>query len=89
MAGRDDVVLPVRLPAGSGSWDYLHHFLADKDTWHKVDLVRVRDRKAPGGWRYNAHLLTHQPGYISESTRARRKSVPTNRFVGGGGCLTR
>ena len=44
------------------------HFLADPAVWHKIDLVRVRDRKAPGGWRYYAHLLTHQSGYACEST---------------------
>ena len=45
--------------AGGRTW---LHFLADPAVWHKIDLVRVRDRKAPGGWRYYAHLLTHQAG---------------------------
>jgi len=44
-----DVVLPVRLPQGAGQWTRLAHFLADPDVWHKVDLVRVADRKARGG----------------------------------------
>jgi hypothetical protein len=57
-----DVVLPVRLPQGAGQWAHLAHFLADPSVWHKIDLVRVRHRHAPGGWRYYAHLLTHQPG---------------------------
>src|SRR5207248_306962 len=61
-----DVVLPVRLPQGAGQWAHLCHFLADPSVWHKIDLVRLRDRRAPGGWRYYAHLLTHQPGYQSE-----------------------
>jgi hypothetical protein len=49
-----------------------------------IDLVRVRvrDRKAPGGWRYYAHLLTHQPGYQSAATRARRAAIPTGRRAG-------
>jgi hypothetical protein len=50
--------------------------------WHKIDLVRVRDRKAPGGWRYYAHLLTHQPGYQSPGTLARRAEIPTHRRAG-------
>jgi transposase len=50
--------------------------------WHKIDLVRVRDRKAPGGWRYYAHLLTDQPGYQSAATRVRRAAIPTGRRAG-------
>jgi hypothetical protein len=50
--------------------------------WHKIDLVRVRDRKAPGGWRYYAHLLTHQPGYQSLATQLRRDEIPTQRRAG-------
>jgi hypothetical protein len=56
-----DLVLPVRLPQGAGQWAHLGHFLADPAVWHKIDLVRVRDRKALGGWRYYA---------ICSSTRA-------------------
>ena len=77
-----DVVLPVRLPQGAGQWAHLCHFLADPAVWHKIDLVRVRDRKAPGGWRYYAHLLTHQPGYQSAATRARRAADPHRRRAG-------
>ena len=77
-----DVVLPARLPQGAGQWAHLCHFLADPAVWHKIDLVRVRDRKAPGGWRYYAHLLTHQPGYQSAGTRARRAQIPTGRRAG-------
>jgi hypothetical protein len=73
-----DVVLPVRLPQGARQWAHLAHFLADPSVWHKIDLVRVRDRKAPGGWRYYAHLLTHQAGYQSAATRARRAEIPGN-----------
>ncbi|HTF54490.1 MAG TPA: hypothetical protein VK735_44210, partial [Pseudonocardia sp.] len=42
-----DLVMPVRLPSGAGQWAHLHHFLADPAVWHKIDLVRVRDRRAP------------------------------------------
>jgi hypothetical protein len=77
-----DLVLPVRLPQGAGQWGHLSHFLADPAVWHKIDLVRVRDRKAPGGWRYYAHLFVHQPGYQSAATRARRAEIPTQRRAG-------
>jgi Putative transposase DNA-binding domain len=77
-----DAVLPVRLPQGTGQWAQLSHFLADPAVWHKIDLVRVRDRKAPGGWRYYAHLLTHQAGYESAAKRGRRAQIPTGRRAG-------
>jgi hypothetical protein len=77
-----DVVLPVRLPQGAVQWPRLAHFLADPTVWHKIDLVRVRDRKAPGGWRYYAHLLTHQSGYQSPATRSRRAEIPADRCAG-------
>ncbi len=77
-----DLVLPVRLPQGAGQWAHLAHFLADPQVWHKIDLVRVRDHKAPGGWRYYAHLLTHQCGYQSASTQARRTQIPDGRRAG-------
>jgi hypothetical protein len=77
-----DVVLPVRLPQGAGDWPHLAHFLADPTVWHKIDLVRVRDRKAPGGWRYHAHLLVYQSGYQSAATRARREEIPAGRRAG-------
>ena len=77
-----DVVLPVRLPQGAGQWAHLAHFLSDPSVWHKIDLVRVRDRHAPGGWRYYAHLLVHQRGYESSSTLASRAAVPMGRCAG-------
>jgi hypothetical protein len=77
-----DLVLPVRLPQGAGQWAHLCHFLAEPSVWHKIDLVRVRDRKAPGGRRYYAHLLTHQAGYQSPATRVRRAEIPTDRRAG-------
>jgi hypothetical protein len=77
-----DLVLPVRLAQGAGQWAHLYHFLADPSVWHKIDLVRVRDRKAPGGWRYYAHLLVHQSGYQSAATKARRAALPAGRRAG-------
>ena len=77
-----DIVLPVRLPQGAGQWARLAHFLADPGVWHKIDLVRVRDRKAPGGWRYYAHLLIHRSGYQGAATQARRAQIPTDRRAG-------
>jgi hypothetical protein len=77
-----DLVLPVRLPQGAGQWPHLVHFLANPTVWHKIDLVRVRDRRAPGGWRYHAHLLTHQAGYQAPSTRTRRSQTPRGRRAG-------
>ncbi len=77
-----DLVLPVRLAQGAGQWAHLSHFLADPSVWHKIDLVRVADRKAPGGWRYYAHLLVHQSGYQSAATRARRAQIPKGRRAG-------
>jgi transposase len=77
-----ELVLPVRLPSGAGQWPHLAHFLADPNIWHKIDLVRLRDRKAPGGWRYYAHLLIHGRGYQSPSTIARREQIPADRRAG-------
>jgi hypothetical protein len=77
-----DLVLPVRVASGAGQWPHLAHFLADPNIWHKIDLVRVRDRKAPGGWRYYAHVLIHGRGYQSPSTIARRGRIPADRRAG-------
>jgi len=77
-----DLRLPVRLPSGAGSFDRLAHFLADQDSWHKIDLVRVRDRHAPAGWRFNAHLTVLKTGYRAPSTLERQAAVPTNRLAG-------
>jgi Putative transposase DNA-binding domain len=77
-----DLVVPVRLPQGAGQWPHLDYFLANPNTWHKIDMVRVADRKAPGGWRYYAHMLVHCSGYQSESTRQRRAATPTGRRAG-------
>jgi hypothetical protein len=80
--GAGDLVLPVRLAQGAGQWPHLTHFLADPNIWHKIDLARVADHKAPGGWRYYAHLLMHQAGYQSPSTIARREHIPVGRRAG-------
>ncbi|HEX9833193.1 MAG TPA: zinc ribbon domain-containing protein [Mycobacterium sp.] len=77
-----DLVLPVRLPSGAGQWAHLTHFLADPAVWHKIDMVRVRDRKAPCGWRFYGHLLIHGSGYQSPSTVARRAQIPGWRRAG-------
>jgi hypothetical protein len=75
-----DLVLPVRLPAGAGQWPHLVHFLADPTVWHKIDLVRVRDRRAPGGWRYYAYLLTN----LGPAIRHRRPGLGGPRFLAVG-----
>jgi hypothetical protein len=89
MENRPDLVVPVRLPQGSGQWPYLAHYLANPAVWHKIDLVRVQDRKAPGGWRYHAHLTTHQAGYTAPSTRTRRAAVPAGRTAGVDGNVSK
>ncbi|HUY61945.1 MAG TPA: transposase, partial [Candidatus Dormibacteraeota bacterium] len=57
---------------GAGSWAHTAHHLADPTAWHKVDLVRSRDPGAPGGWRYEAHLLVLRTPYRSPATLKRR-----------------
>ena len=56
-----DLIMPVRLPQGSGQFPRLAHFLAVPSCWHKINLVRARDRKALGGWRFYAHLTILGP----------------------------
>ncbi|GAA4243348.1 zinc ribbon domain-containing protein [Dactylosporangium darangshiense] len=77
-----DLVLPVRLPQGAGQWPRLQHFLADPTVWHKIDLVRVEDQRAPGGWRYYAHLMILAAGWTSPIVAADRAAAPQDR-VGG------
>lgn len=67
-----DLVLPVRLPQGAGSWAHTTHHLAEPRLWHKVNLVRVRAPGVPGGWRYEAHLLVLKAPYTSPSSARRR-----------------
>jgi hypothetical protein len=78
-----DLVLPVRPSSGSGRWPRLVHFLGEPETWHKVDLVRRRDATSPGGWAYEAHLMVLAGGYVSPSTRPRRKTAAKLERVGG------
>lgn len=77
-----DLVMPVRLPQGSGQFPRLAHFLADPAAWHKIDLVRVRDRRAPGGWRYQAHLVILGAGWTSPATERQRSAAPLDRLAG-------
>ncbi|MCW3814212.1 transposase [Micromonospora sp. DR5-3] len=77
-----DLVLPVRLPQGAGQWARLHHFLADPTLWHKIDLVRVEDHRACGGWRYYAHLMILGSGWTSPAVAANRKGAPRDRVAG-------
>jgi hypothetical protein len=81
-SSRGDLVLPVRLPSGSGRWPRLLHFLNNPETWHKIDLVRRRDASAPGGWAYEAHLMVLAGGYTSPGTRARRAAAAELERVG-------
>jgi hypothetical protein len=69
------LVLPVRLPTAPSNQPILDHHLADPSLWHKVDLVRTRAPHAPGGWRYEAHLMVLKEPYVSPSTEARRAEV--------------
>ncbi|HET7372100.1 MAG TPA: hypothetical protein VFJ20_01915 [Gemmatimonadaceae bacterium] len=69
------LILPVRLPTAPSNQPILDHHLADPNRWHKVDLVRRRAPSAPGGWRYEAHLMVLTTPYVSPGTAARRARV--------------
>lgn len=69
------LVLPVRLPTAPSNQPILDHHLADPSRWHKVDLVRSRDPRAPCGWRYEAHLMVLTTPYVSPGTAARRATA--------------
>jgi hypothetical protein len=73
--GSCDLVLPVRLPQGPGRTPVVEHYLGDPTVWHKVDLVRHRDPGAPGGWRYEAHLMVLAAGYVCPATDERREAA--------------
>ena len=75
---KSDLILPVRLPSGLGEQERLEYYLDDPNSWHKIDITRVQDRKAPGGWRYYAHLLVNKVGYASAATLERRSLAPTH-----------
>lgn len=68
-----DLVLPVRLPTAPSNQAMLDHHLRDPSRWHKIDLVRSRDRR--GQWRYEAHLMVLTEPYVSPPTRARRAAA--------------
>ncbi|NVB83767.1 MAG: transposase [Kofleriaceae bacterium] len=69
------LVLPVRLPTAPCNQPVLDHHLADPSRWHKIDLVRTPDPSAPGGWRYEAHLMVLTQLYVSPSVAMRRANV--------------
>jgi hypothetical protein len=69
------LVVPVRLPTAPSNQPILEHHLADPSRWHKLDLVRRRDPSAPGGWRYEAHLMVLTAPYVSPSAAARRANA--------------
>ncbi len=69
------LALPVRLPSAPSNQPILDHYLSDPTRWHKIDLVRERDPGAPGGWRYEAHLMVLAPPYVSPSAARRRATI--------------
>lgn len=69
------LVVPVRLPTAPCNQPILDHHLGDPSTWHKIDLVRSRDPSAPGGWRYEAHLMVLTSPYVSLATQTRRRAA--------------
>jgi hypothetical protein len=73
--GGGTLVLPVRLPTAPCNQPILDHHLADPSRWHKIDLVRSRAPSAPGGWRYEAHLMVLAQPYVSPRTIERRARV--------------
>ena len=73
--GAGELVVGVRVPQGPTKQGFVEHFLADPEVWHKVDLIRHQDAGAPGGWRYEAHLLVLKEGYQSPTTVTRREAA--------------
>jgi hypothetical protein len=73
--GSGTLVLPVRLPTAPSNQAHLDHHFADPSRWHRIDLVRSPAPHAPGGWRYEAHLLVLTQPYVSPQTAERRASV--------------
>jgi hypothetical protein len=63
------------LPTAPCNQPILDHHLADPTRWHKIDLVRHPAPSAPGGWRYEAHLMVMTQPYVSPATAARRANV--------------
>lgn len=75
LGGGTSLVLPVRLPSAPCNQAALEHHLTDPSRWHKIDLVRHRAPHAPGGWRYEAHLMVLKAPYVSPSASERRARV--------------
>jgi hypothetical protein len=73
--GGGTLVLPVRLPTAPCNQPALDHHLTDPSRWHKIDVVRHRAPHAPGGWRYEAHLMVLTAPYVSPSASERRARV--------------
>jgi hypothetical protein len=73
--GVGTLVLPVRLPTAPSNQPILDHHLGDPSRWHKIDLVRSRAPNAPGGWRYEAHLMVLAQPYVSPRVTERRARV--------------
>ncbi|MCJ0874885.1 transposase [Streptomyces sp. AP-93] len=82
-SGPNDLVLPVRVPQQPGQWARVERFLANPDSWHKVDLVRRRKAATPGGWVYEAHLMILGPGYTAPAVRAMREQAAALGRIGG------
>ena len=82
VSNRGDFIIPVKLPTGSGQLARLKHFLSNQELWHKVNLIRIQDYKAPNGWRYEAHLLVNIDSYASPATVIRRAEYRSNRIAG-------
>jgi len=78
---KQGLVLPVKLAYGEGRQAHLRYFLEDSSYWTKIDLVRIQDRRAPGGWRYQAQLHVAKTGYESAASFIRRSQVPTDRVA--------
>jgi hypothetical protein len=73
--GDGTLVLPGRLPTAPCNQPILDHHLADPTKWHKIDLVRSPSPQAPGGWRYEAHLMVLTQPYVSPSAATRRATA--------------
>ena len=73
--GDGTLVLPVRLPTAPSNQPHLEHHLSDPSRWHRIDLVRSPAPNAPGGWRYEAHLMVLTQPHVSPSAAARRAAV--------------
>ena len=60
------------------------HCVGDPRVWHKIDLVRVADRNAPGGWRYCATYSSINAGI---NPRPPALAAPRPRLTGTPGWM--